>query len=311
VNQPFFSIVLPTYNREKLIVKAIDSVVSQSFNDWELIIVDDGSGDKTKEVVAQYKEPAIHYFFQVNQGKSIARNTGIAKAQGEFICFLDSDDYYLPQHLEILSQEIKKRNYLPAVYRTGMQSEGGRKQDRSSFFEHKAGLNPILFFAEHMVGTNTICIHKSAFVKHRFEERFHFFQDTHLLLRILVDFPFFQIKRYTSIYRVHSERSSYTIYDQENPEVLIENNVAAIKDLFDTYAVELAPHLSTKLRNAMVSRKYMDHAAEALVAGKLGTSVKCFRKALTYDPQYKYWQRYVRYLPKLPLKFFFNYPPAR
>ncbi len=311
MNRPFFSIILPTYNRAPLIAKAVESVVNQSFKDWELIVVDDGSNDDTESIIAQYLPADIRYFFQANQGKSVARNNGITKAQGEFICFLDSDDYYLPQHLEMLYQEIKKRDFLPAVYRTGMKSEGGRKEDKSSFFDPRQGVHPILFFAEHMVGTNTICIHKNAFKRHRFDERFHFFQDTHLLLRILADFPFFQIPICTSIYRIHQGRSSYQLYHQSNAEALIENNVAALKDLFDNHKVNLGMYLSDELRSSLLSRKYMDHAAESLVAGKLGISMKCFRKALAHDPGYTYWQRYIRYLPKLPLKFFFDYPPSR
>lgn len=105
---PFFSIILPTYNRAHFLPKAIESVLKQTFEDWELIIVDDGSTDNTKEVVAKYQDSRIRYIYQKNQERSAARNNGIDQAQGEYICFLDSDDYYLPERLQKLFEIIIK-----------------------------------------------------------------------------------------------------------------------------------------------------------------------------------------------------------
>ena len=107
--QSSVSIILPTYNREDFILTAINSVVAQTYNDWELIIIDDGSTDSTKDFIAPYtKDLRIRYYFQKNQERSAARNNGIDLAKGKFICFLDSDDYYLSNHLSILNDEIEK-----------------------------------------------------------------------------------------------------------------------------------------------------------------------------------------------------------
>ena len=103
-----FSIIIPTYNREKLIGLAINSVINQTFIDWELIIIDDGSADKTKEVVKPYlKDKRVKYFFQKNAERSSARNNGILKSQGKYICFLDSDDKFLTNHLQDLNDLIQ------------------------------------------------------------------------------------------------------------------------------------------------------------------------------------------------------------
>ena len=93
---PYFSIIIPAFNRAHLISKAIDSVIAQTFEDWELIIVDDGSTDNTKDLICNYqeKDSRINYIFQKNAERSAARNNGIANAKGEYICFLDSDDYW-------------------------------------------------------------------------------------------------------------------------------------------------------------------------------------------------------------------------
>lgn len=93
------SIIIPSYNRAHLIGETIESVLSQSFSDFELIIVDDGSTDKTGDVVRKYQGP-IKYLYQENQGRSSARNEGYKASQGEYICFLDSDDMLAPRMLE-------------------------------------------------------------------------------------------------------------------------------------------------------------------------------------------------------------------
>lgn len=90
---PFFSIIIPTFNRSHILSRAIESVLLQSFFDWELIIVDDGSNDSTDLVIQKFlNDPRIFYFFQTNRGVTSARNFGTSKAKGEFLIFLDSDD---------------------------------------------------------------------------------------------------------------------------------------------------------------------------------------------------------------------------
>jgi glycosyltransferase involved in cell wall biosynthesis len=108
-HSPFFSIILPTFNRAHLLKRALDSVLSQSFTDWELLIVDDGSSDNTREVVQIYLlDPRISYSFEVNSGPAMARNRGIASARGEYITFIDSDDEYLPEHLQTRYDLLKE-----------------------------------------------------------------------------------------------------------------------------------------------------------------------------------------------------------
>lgn len=104
----FFSVILPTFNRAHLIKRALDSVLLQTFEDWELLIIDDGSSDNTREVVQDYLlDPRISYSYEVNSGPAMARNRGIASARGEYITFIDSDDEYLPEHLQTRYELLK------------------------------------------------------------------------------------------------------------------------------------------------------------------------------------------------------------
>ena len=95
---PLVSVIIPTYNRGWIIQEAIDSVLDQDFSDYELIVVDDGSGDNTLEILGAYGK-AIAVLHQSNKGVSAARNRGIAEASGRLIAFLDSDDLWLPGKL--------------------------------------------------------------------------------------------------------------------------------------------------------------------------------------------------------------------
>lgn len=99
---PFFSILIPTFNRCLQLRLAIESVKAQTFSDWELIVIDDGSNDGTPEMmeIIAEEEPRIRYCWQENQGPAKSRNNGFLQSRGQFITFLDSDDQYKPDHLE-------------------------------------------------------------------------------------------------------------------------------------------------------------------------------------------------------------------
>jgi glycosyltransferase involved in cell wall biosynthesis len=97
---PKVSVVIPTYNRADKVREAIESVLAQTFTDIEVIVVDDGSSDETANALRNIFGDRIHYYFQPNQGASVARNKGIAEARGEWIAFLDSDDLWEKDKLE-------------------------------------------------------------------------------------------------------------------------------------------------------------------------------------------------------------------
>src|ERR1035437_2389504 len=104
---PFVSVIIPTYNRGKYVANAIESVLSQTYGDYEVIVVDDGSTDNTKENLKRYGD-RIKYIYQDNSGVSSARNAGIMHATGEWISFVDSDDEWNGEYLSTQILQIKK-----------------------------------------------------------------------------------------------------------------------------------------------------------------------------------------------------------
>ena len=97
--KPLISIIMPAFNVEEFIEDAIISVLNQTYHNWELIIINDGSSDLTKDIIHRFNDERIIYFEQINKGVSSARNLGINKMRGSYFCFLDADDIYTPKSL--------------------------------------------------------------------------------------------------------------------------------------------------------------------------------------------------------------------
>ena len=109
-SKPKVSVIIPTYNYGHFLGEAIRSVLGQTLQDWELIVVDDGSTDNTREVVAAFADPRIHYIHQQNRGNPAARNAALRVVSGEYVAFLDADDVWFPEKLE---KQVAALDHLP------------------------------------------------------------------------------------------------------------------------------------------------------------------------------------------------------
>jgi len=187
---PFFSIIIPTYNRAHTIRRPIDSIIAQTFTDLELVIVDDGSTDDTKSIVDSYRDARIRYVWQENQERSVARNHGIKLAKGEWICFQDSDDEYSPVHLQVLYDGIKKHPDYKIV-RTGLLIYQNEK------YIGKSGTQPAHRYDQHPYN----CIHIHCFLsevvkEYTFKNEFITVEDFYFLFRILNAYNVLHLSQY-------------------------------------------------------------------------------------------------------------------
>jgi glycosyltransferase involved in cell wall biosynthesis len=126
--QPKVSVIMPTYNRAHMIGRAIESVLKQTFKDWELIIVNDGSTDNTKEVVERFKDKRIVYLERENGGPAAARNLGLRHARGEYVAYCDSDDTLFPYHLETLVKCLDRNPEVGLARGASVKFEGNKKE---------------------------------------------------------------------------------------------------------------------------------------------------------------------------------------
>jgi glycosyltransferase involved in cell wall biosynthesis len=126
MHQPFFSVIIPVYNRAGPLSQAIASVLAQSCQDFEIVVVDDGSSDDPAATVASFADARIRFFRQRNQGGGAARNRGIDEARGRFIAPLDSDDIFLPHHLAAMRGLLEGSERLAAFARIKVDRGQGR-----------------------------------------------------------------------------------------------------------------------------------------------------------------------------------------
>lgn len=125
MKEPFVSVIIPSYNRASVLEKSIRSVLEQTYSALEVIVVDDGSTDNTREVVDSIEDSRLRYFWQRNGGACVARNYGARQAKGEYIAFHDSDDVWHPDKLEKQMAAIQKYRADVIVCKMAMYRENG------------------------------------------------------------------------------------------------------------------------------------------------------------------------------------------
>lgn len=241
--KPFFSIILPTCNREALLPRAIRSVMNQTFQDWELIVVDDGSTDETGTLVDSFSDERIRYFFQENKGQGAATNAGIQLAEGQYICFLDSDDEYFPNHLESLNVAIQARNAPIAIFRTlAVIHEPGKEKSRTTpgfRMRPATRMGQALFFATQYTGILTLCVHHSITKKLKFCEACTYWLDGHFEVRAATQFPLFQLEAATCRVNLHGNNMTNPSVTIDGLEARIAQHFNCLQSLFKGYRDEI------------------------------------------------------------------------
>jgi glycosyltransferase involved in cell wall biosynthesis len=198
MSNPLVSVIIPTYNRAETVSETIDSVLQQTYRNIEVIVIDDGSRDNTQEILRAYGE-RIHNIHQENAGQMVARNRGIREARGEIICFLDSDDLWLPRCLETHVAILQKAPaHVPCSLANGwLHFSDGRKMtsfENSQLAPHvKEGLclnMPDILATRFVMFCQFIAIRRQALDKAvGFDEDLKFMEDYALPLRLSVQGP--------------------------------------------------------------------------------------------------------------------------
>ena len=130
MNDPFFTIIIPTYERSHLLKETIDSVLVQSYDSWEAIVVDDGSPTRQTAARLGIHSQKIRWIRQENSGPALARQRGVELARGQYLCFLDDDDLFLPNHLATLYQSISAHTSNDLIFKTGIIHRTAGKPDK-------------------------------------------------------------------------------------------------------------------------------------------------------------------------------------
>lgn len=264
-----------------MIATTIRSVLAQSFAGWEMIIVDDGSKDNTADVIRQYNDSRIRYIYQQNAERSAARNNGIEHARGEFVCFLDSDDEYLPEHLQYFYDFIKIKNSEPAFYYAPSYIADGGLKTMSRVYD---GIQHPAVWAWHALLQNCgVCVPRFFLTDQKFPTQFNVWEDMHLWLRLLVKYKFYQLPEPLAIVHFHDNRSINDMFETVDM-ARIDKYAEAVNDLFIHHGEQLKPVLTNGMRKAFIAEKYMTFAAIVAQAGQLGKFLAITKRVISYQP---------------------------
>ncbi|MGB8658701.1 MAG: glycosyltransferase [Candidatus Zixiibacteriota bacterium] len=207
---PEVSVVIPTYNSAHFLGEALQSVFDQTFKDYELIVVDDGSTDETKQIVAEYGDK-IKYIFQENSGPASAKNNGIRNSVGKYIAFLDADDLWLPTKLEKQVKTFQQSPELAMIF-----TEHSVFNDRGIYLALIGKRKRLIkgdiarnIFLHNGVATPTVIVRKEIFNKiGLFEEDLCMAEDDNMWVRIAVNFKVELIDEPLVKIRFHPERTT-------------------------------------------------------------------------------------------------------
>jgi len=259
---------MPTYNRANYITYAIDSVLSQSYPNFELLVVDDGSTDNTKDIVTPYLEdPRVHYIYKENGGQSSGRNLGFKNSKGDYICFLDSDNVWFNNKLETCIEAAAKNPDYGVIYGNVLTiDEKGHVISKVSRDRHSGWITAQLL-KDNFVTINTATIKRECYENMGgLDESFLRAPDYEFWLRLSTQYKFLYIPEHMAQYRIMKDQIS-TDKDgrfKANKEILdhfLELHPESVSNLqkrigLSYYYNRKARYESSKRRPAMAIRDW-------------------------------------------------------
>ena len=273
--RPKVSVIIPTYNRSNFLHSAIKSVLNQTFEDFEVIVVDDASTDNTRQVLDKFDDKRICYIrHKENKGGSAARNTGIKRSKGEFIAFLDDDDLWMPSKLEKQLDLINKNLEIGAVYTGAYKINESDKIIMCNYPSLRGNIFPDILKKNYVGSCSAVLIRKECIDRiGLFDENLPAGQDFDLWIRLAKNYQFDYVNEPLVIHRIHKKRITTDHYGR----------LRAKKLLFKKYSKEL----TTSFKH----RKILGFWHNVLgvyycKCGDIEQGKKEFVKAITNDPFY-------------------------
>lgn len=299
-SNPLVSVIIPSYNCEHYIAQTIESVLNQTFKDIELIVVDDGSTDSTREIVKSYGDP-VRLITQQNARVCAARNRGISESKGKYICLMDHDDFWFPYKLEEQIKTLEKHGETGVVFApfirwhsdadgrfpepatlTPPENVGGTDREYSGWIYHHLLLDCVML-------TSSAMFRKEVFEKcGAFDVSLPYSEDWDLWIRITREFQFIKLKRPNTLYRQHPQQGNLVVRDIDYRTVLLEKTVKKWG-----YCSQDGRCTSKDVFLKTVARYHAAFGLHHLQAGNIGTASRSFLKAWKKNPLQPKYLAYI------------------
>ena len=271
---PFFSVIIPLYNKEKYIQNTLNCVFNQSFDNFEVIVVNDGSTDGSLEILRKFSDHRLKIIYQKNQGVSVARNTGMENAKADYICFLDADDTWKENHLQAFYDTITKfpnAKMYCGRYVTQISKNTFINNKFIDIPENSEGYITD-FFKSSLINrvalTSAVCIHKDIFNEiGGFDPTLKSDQDLDYWIKITLKHTIAITGQTTMVYNfinanksLSKDQSKFQKLTDLNQYVEIEKSNRSLKLFLDIYRIEygLNYHILGLKKQSSEYLKYVD-----------------------------------------------------
>lgn len=276
-NAPATTVIIPAYNQGHYLGRAIDSVLTQSDQAFEIIVVDDGSTDDTAAVARKYSaDRRVRYIFQQNSGLSAARNTGIRHARGQYLSFLDSDDLFLPQKLALLRRHFERHPHLGLVAGQAHPiDEDGRPT--GVLFDERLPQEGRYLLLGNPLHVGSVLLRRSWQEKvGLFDETLRSYEDWDMWLRLaLAGCPMGFVDKPVSLYRFHADQMTRDGSQMTTATFAVLDNLFARSDL---------PPSWREMHDEAYSRAHLRAAAQSYRMGHVDVASRSLQEAVALDP---------------------------
>jgi len=277
---PKVSVIIPTYNRSELVREAIESVLDQSFTDFEVLVIDDGSVDDTSVVVKNILDKRIRYLYKENGGQCAARNLGIIKTTGKYITYLDHDDIWPTNYLETMVKYLDKNSDYDLAYTriVVLYSEGHKREIGSSKRRVSGWLAKNFFDCSPCILPSAVCFRRSG-CRDVFwdEELAHRGEDYDLFLRMSAKTKFLFVPETYALKREQSEKPFL-----DAGQLNLINTARSLERFY--YNLGGDKFISQKQARIKISHRYRKAAKLHLKSENRLAAILLYKRALSYWP---------------------------
>lgn len=269
------SVVIPTYNSAHYLAAAMDSVIAQTFRDFEVLVIDDGSDDETEMVMRRYGAP-VRFFRQRNSGVAVARNRGIEESRGRYVAFLDADDTWLPEKLEQQLKSLKKAPGAEACYSARILVDDALRPLKLLRSERRGGTLEDLLCLGNVVGSPTAVVASRGLLRETggFDPEMSQCADWDMWVRLAALTEFVNVNEPLATYRQHGANMSLNVPLLERDSLRVLEKGFAMPGLSDSLRAQ---------RRAAFARNYMVLAGSYLHARSYYDFVRCAARAVAMD----------------------------